>query len=283
MAHRNPDQVARLLRVLHDPGNRCVVHVDRKAPPDVHRGIRTAVRDLPGVDILPSTDVRWGGWSMVEVQLRAIRRLLDDGGDWSHFVNLSGQDFPLRPVSAIQDELAAHPDRNHLEYFRPRDMPWTWENPAFGAGHPDFRRPESRVDRVYVELPLGRGIRPLPVVRRRFPAGVTWYGGSQWMTLSRAACRYVTGGPAGRLRRFYRHTFIPDESFFQTALLASPFRSTVVNDNRRLILWEDDIVTLTSEHRALLCSSDAWFARKFDDRVDSAVLDLLEQRLLQGP
>src|SRR4051812_33225110 len=100
------------------------------------------------------------------------------------------------------------------------------------------------------------------------------------MSLSREACVYLTRSRAAQqLRRFYRHTFIPDESFFQTTLLNSPLQSTVINDNRRFIQWQPDVVTYTLEHRDLLLNSDAWYARKFDDDIDTAILDLLEQRL----
>ena len=218
----------------------------------------------------------------MEVELRAIRRLLERADDWSHYINVSGQDFPLRSAAAMESELAEYPDRNYLEYFEPHDMPWTWENPAFRVGSREFSRPSSRVDRYYVEWPRRRrAIRPLPLVRRTFPAGFTWYGGSQWKVLSRDACRYLTEqGEVERLRRFYRHTFIPDESFFQTALLNSPLRGTIVNDSRRLVEWNPGVVTLTEQHRDILLASDAWFARKFDEGVDGRILDLLERRLV---
>jgi hypothetical protein len=284
MAHRNPRQFGRLLRAIYRPGDKYVVHVDRNAPPEVYWGVRQEIGALPGVDMLPSMAVRWGGRSMVEVELRAIRRLLATSQDWSHFVNLSGQDFPLRPVAVMASELAQHPDRNYLQYFQPRDMPWTWENPAFPGDSVEFSRPESRVDRFYVEWSRRRAIRPLPFVRRNFPSGFVWYGGSQWKVLSRQACRYVTEQPdMRRLWGFFRHTFIPDESFFQTALLGSPLRGTVVNDNRRVVEWDPKIVTFTEEHRDFLLDSDAWFARKFDEQVDGRILDLLEQHLRSDP
>jgi hypothetical protein len=103
------------------------------------------------------------------------------------------------------------------------------------------------------------------------------------MALSREACAYlVRSRAARRLRQFYEHTFIPDESFFQTTLLNSPLLGNVVNDNRRCIQWQSDVVTYTLEHRDLLLNSDAWFARKFDDGIDPAILDLLEQRLFSS-
>jgi hypothetical protein len=280
MAHRNPRQVGRLLRAIHRPGDTCLVHVDRKAPADVHRAVHAEVESLPGVSVLPSSAIRWGGWSIVEVQLRAIRQLIDTTQDWSHFINLSGQDFPLVPTPAIDAQLSTQPSRSYLQYFRPEEMPWTWQNPAFKPGKADFDRPASRIDRFYIEWPGPLGIRPLPRIRRRLPDGITWYGGSQWMALSRETCVYLTHSRAAqRLRRFYRHTFIPDESFFQTALLNSPLRETVVNNNKRAIQWEPNVVTYTLEHRDSLLSSDAWYARKFDDDIDPEILDLLEQRL----
>lgn len=281
MAHRNPKQVCRLLRAIYRAGDAYVLHVDRKAPREVHEGITDATSGLANVDILPSLPVTWGGRSMVEVELRAIDRLLKRADDWSHFINLSGQDFPLRPVAAMEDELQQNPGRSYMEFFQPHTMPWTWENPAFRVGSREFSRPQSRIDRFYVEWPLRRrAIRPLPFVYRTLPSGFTWYGGSQWKVLSREACHYIAEQPEiRRLWRFYRHTSIPDESFFQTALLNSPLHTTIANDSRRFVLWNPHVVTLTEEHADLLSGSDAWFARKFDEQVDGRILDYLEQRL----
>lgn len=279
MIHSRPAQFGRLLRAIHRPQHSYLVHVDKKADAAVHAAVKEEVASLQNVVVMPSRKVRWGGWSMVEVQLSGARTLLAKPG-WSHLVNLSGQDFPLRALEAMEAELEEEPQRNYVNHFRPEQMEWIWENPAFSSGHPEAVRPFSRVDRFYVEVPRRSRVHPLPLLRRRFPSGYTWYGGSQWMVLSRAACLYATTSASSRkLRRFYRHTMIPDESFFQTLLMNSPLRPTVVNDSKRTIEWAPRQVIFTMEHLDLLLGSDGWFARKFDDQVDRAVIDVLQQRL----
>jgi len=38
----------------------------------------------------------WGGYSLVDAELRGIKELLKMSLKWEFFINLSGQDFPLK-------------------------------------------------------------------------------------------------------------------------------------------------------------------------------------------
>ena len=64
-------------------------------------------------------------------------------------------------------------------------------------------------------------------------------------------------------------------------MLNSPFREKIVNDDKRLINWAEgtDIGnpgTYTVKHYAELIQSDKLFARKFDTKIDSKILDMLD-------
>jgi hypothetical protein len=84
---------------------------------------------------------------------------------------------------------------------------------------------------------------------------------------------------------FYLNTLIADESFFQTVLMNTSFSGTIINDDKRAIIWipEGDIKlrpkTFTMNDLDFLLSGDNLFARKFDDRVDADVIDILESNL----
>lgn len=83
-----------------------------------------------------------------------------------------------------------------------------------------------------------------------------------------------------RYERFFRHSFIPDESFFQTVIMNSDFRGTVVNDYLRTINMQPKGVQIFRERDYdFLVNSGGLFARKFDEAVDPVFLDRLEQRL----
>jgi hypothetical protein len=127
--------------------------------------------------------------------------------------------------------------------------------------------------RVHLSLPL----------RRRIPGGLHPYGGSAYWCLEKTLVHFVHG----YLRqnpdyvRFFEHVFVPDELFFQTIIMNSELRDTVENDDLRYLDWsrEPAPAVLTRGDLPALLESGQLFARKFDETVDSDVLDALDRRV----
>ena len=83
---------------------------------------------------------------------------------------------------------------------------------------------------------------------------------------------------------FFRHTKMPDETFFQTVLLSSSLAGTVNNEQLHYLDWSAGSAhpgTLTAADLPQLRASGMLFARKFDADVDSEILDLLDEELAQ--
>ena len=79
----------------------------------------------------------WGGYSVVEVQLRALARLVRPGAPAGDVVvNLSGQDAPLLPRAAMRQHLAGQGARANWVSAWP-------DNVTAAAGA--FARPTRRV------------------------------------------------------------------------------------------------------------------------------------------
>ena len=81
--------------------------------------------------------------------------------------------------------------------------------------------------------------------------------------------------------RFFEHVFVPDELFFQTIIMNSALRDTVVNDNLRYVDWtrEPAPAVSTRDDLTALLELGQLFARKFDETVDREVLDALDRHL----
>ncbi len=120
-----------------------------------------------------------------------------------------------------------------------------------------------------------------------FTATFKCYKGSHWLTLNRACVQYIDQfiGENPRYVKYYQRTLIPDESFFQTILLNHPSLK-LLNTNKRLIRWNSAKApspdTLQVEDLEGIMASGQHFARKFDTRVDEKILDLIDERILQG-
>jgi len=294
LAHKNPTQIARLLRAIAHPDNVCLIHYDKRAPQGEHAALARIARESANVHLLPSRSILWGRYSVVGVQLEGIRRCLALGDRWSHFITLSGQDFPLKSQAEMVAELEAAGATSFLSFFDPSVEP-VWKNLA------------DRTGRVYIESPLlesllkipflGRQIRRLcgwtdrmpfvPWKKREVPSWFRYMGGSNHVILSRAAASHLVNDPkARRIIQWLKYSGIPDESLFQSVLLNSPLAASVVNDDRRAIRWESQgspsPITFTRADLPWLREArqqGKLFARKFDSGLEDEPLRTLEKEI----
>ncbi|NEO00078.1 MAG: hypothetical protein F6K50_32805, partial [Moorea sp. SIO3I7] len=75
----------------------------------------------------------------------------------------------------------------------------------------------------------------------------------------------------------YRNTLVPDESFIQSILLNQSMLK-IVNDNKRYISWTPPYPAIMGvQDFESMITSGKHFARKFDDKVDAKVIDMLDK------
>jgi Core-2/I-Branching enzyme len=287
LVHRDPEQVARLVDRLDDPDSTFVVHVGR-ARPDAYEPIVALLDGRPNVHFLPRRRIHWGGWGISSAFLDGLDALAELAPDAEFVSNLSGQDYPLKPKDALRAHLAAHEGRSFLDHFR---IPV-----ADGEGSLDWSLQRGGLDRIefwhfhayrrHARFP-GKFV-PLPRGPRRLPAGLEPYGGQAWWTLSREAVAYIRRFLRERpdVVRFFRFADVAEELMFQTVLLSSPLRDSVVGDDLRYIVWKPGVShpeLLTSADLPALEASGDFFGRKFDAAADPEVLDEIDRRLLGAP
>ena len=289
LVHRYPNQFKRLFKAIYDPKNQYLIHVDKRAGTELQENILAFTTRFPNAHLLSSQNVVWGGYSMVDVELRGIKELLRLDANWDFFVNLSGQDFPLKSQLVIQNFLKKNPGKSFIKISdQVKNRPNTL----------------NRINNYFQESENGFSGTPY---KRPFLAGVTPYIGGQWKILSRDCCEFISSSPkVAKFRKFYRHTLIADESFFQTVLMNTGFSGKVIDNDKRAIIWIPEIgpelqskkftanttkslvasgqiklrpKIFTLKDLPFLQRSTAFFARKFDETTDLKILDTLETSL----
>lgn len=289
LAHKNAHQVARLFHAIHRPEDVVVLHFDRRADAALHRLGRELARVHPNVILLRSRTILWGGAEMAVVQMAAMAAALRASDRWHHFINLTGQDFPIKPIADLEALLAAQPNASYVSWFDPILRP-LWSNAR------------ERLARYYLEWPWLERLLHVPGVGRRVRKWLGWqnklphlpgysrtwpdfryYGGANHVILSRAGCTHLTSDPeAQRIIRWLRHSAHANEIVFQTVLLNSPLASTIVNAHLREIDFPEHSPhprTLRAKDFDWLVQSPGYFARKFDEGVDAQILDRLGEHL----
>lgn len=266
LVHRYPHQFKRLFKSIYHEKNHYVIHVDKRAGESIYDEINLFLSDYKNASILESKEAIWGGYSLVDAQLRGIEKLVTSGATWDYFINLSGQDFPLKNQEFIMEYLSKFDGYEFIKVVnqnlvRPETM----------------HRIKDYVQEIEGELVISTA------ANRSFLKGVTPYIGNQWMILSKGFCEFITYSPElAVFKDFYRNTLIADESFFQTVLMNTTFKSRIIYDDKREIDWvESSDIKLRprdflTEDAAMLINSNNLFARKFDENADSGILSILE-------
>ncbi len=290
VSHRNPCQVLRLVRALREGDDTAVLvhHDQRREPLDPD-----AVEQAGGRLAQYGLSVEWGNVAYTEMLLRALSQFAEElDPDWVAVV--SGQDYPLRPLTEFEDHLARSPYQALLG-----DL---WELDLSAEPPPPQREfylryryrhyaPPRAVAAVlgralgrhaYLrELPMGLGLRlGLRPPRHPFGPGLRCHVCSDWLTLSRDAVRAVIDftRTRGDVMGHYRRTIIPSESLFATVLANDP--SIGIGPAPRMLGFEEGAPhprTFTADDVEGLLSSGMHFARKFDQTSDARALDLLDQ------
>ncbi|MEO6567241.1 MAG: beta-1,6-N-acetylglucosaminyltransferase [Opitutaceae bacterium] len=293
LAHKNAAQIARLFRTLSHPDDFFVLHFDRRAPAALHALGRELAAKHTNVRVQPAETVVWGGPKISNLQIGAMAIALAQGAGWTHFINLTGQDFPLCSRGERIARINRRPTANYLSWFDPlKTTHWSNARERLERWHL-----HSAVLARLLRLPgLGRRLRAalgwgnqlpyVPGLRRRWPDFFLYFGGSNYTVLTREACRHIVSDPvANRIRRWLDHSAHADEIVFQSILHSGALAPTLVNQDWREIDFPSHSPhprTFLRSDLERLSATENLFARKFDEQVDSEILDRLEQRVLTG-
>lgn len=109
------EQFERLLRAIYRPQNFYCIHVDRKSSKSVQDAVGAVVNCFGNVFLAPEQyDVRWGTFSVLQPELSCMKELLKYK-KWKYFINLTGQEFPLKTNWEIVQILKIFNGANNLE------------------------------------------------------------------------------------------------------------------------------------------------------------------------
>ncbi len=276
MAHKLPAQAERLVERLSP--YRVFLHVDSRTARPTWAEFEGLASRQANVRLLPRLATPWASWGAVRAELSGLRAAVEEGA--SHVVLASGQDYPLAPVGAIDTFMGEHAGTSWTTCAA---VPVAWLGDRDGGS--------SRFS--FWNMPL-RGRRLRVPMRRRLPDGLSPYYGHANCVLSADLASWVLDELSRRpsIERFFRYTWTPDELFFPTMAMASPFASHVVSTDLWFTNW-----SAGGAHPRVFTSTDApdlvaaargtgdgagakLFARKFDTSVDEGVLDVLDEQLL---
>jgi hypothetical protein len=279
LAHDQPHAIRRLAGILAIDGNRVVVHFDSSAPDEDKQALNRLAEENPGrITVLSKVHCVWGEWSLVEAVLISLREFekMPDPPDYIHL--MSGADYPLRPVGELKEFLRLNPKLDFIESFDISKGSWVKGGLCKERFH--FYFPFNfRTYRKGFDF-MVRWQRRLKI-RRQMPLGLKPHMGSQWWTLRWSTCKKVLDFTAENpaVPRFFKSTWIPDESYFQTlvARLVPPAEVANLQLMFHHLTSAGRPYVFYNDHLTVLRRLPHFFVRKISPRA-SLVFDALDHR-----
>ena len=116
-----PEQTERLLRAIYRPQNIYCIHVDKKSEQNIYDTMVSIASCFDNVFVLERRfDVRWGTMTVLEPDLHCMSELYNASKTWKYFINLTGQEFPLRTNYELVQILKAYNGSNDIDGTRKR-------------------------------------------------------------------------------------------------------------------------------------------------------------------
>lgn len=269
MAYKDPEQIEKMIKAMDHPDLFFFIHLDEKISIQPFEYLTKIDR----VSFIQNRMLcNWGGFSFVKAVINSLEEVLLSSHRFDYYNLMSGQDYPIKPVQQFLSFLAEHEGKSFISFDEDHQKEW-WGHAV--SRYQNFHFTDLKIKGKYAFQRLVNAVMP----KRQFPLPIKLYGSSisSWWTLHSPCARYLVDffNREQKLKSFMKYTWGADEFFYATVLMNSPYRSTIVNDNLRLIKWKEgsaNPVILKQKDLSHIISSNKLFARKFDINVDAEVL-----------
>lgn len=263
LMHKDPQGVIDQARRLTATGDYVSIHFDKRAPRAMFQQIRDALDDHPRVTFAARRRrCGWGEWSLVAATLEALRAAETAFPQATHFYMLSGDCMPIKSAEFAYNYLDAE-DCDYIESFDFFNSDWI--KTGLRKERLIYRHwfnERSHKALFYASLQLQQRLG----LTRRVPDDLQVMIGSQWWCLRRLTVEKIMDLTVKRsdIMRFFRRTWIPDETFFQTLVRHLVPEEQIRSRTLTFLMFTDYgmPVTFFNDHYDLLLGQDYLFARK---------------------
>ncbi|TMM52768.1 DUF5928 domain-containing protein [Sulfitobacter sabulilitoris] len=269
LCHKDPDAIVRQARRLTAAGDYMSIHFDASANPAHFKAIKAALEDNSNVTFARKR-IRcgWGEWSLVQATLYAVQAAADAFPRATHFYMLSGDCMAIKSAEYTHRFLDEN-DADFIESFDFFESDWIktgMREERLIYRHYFNERTHKRL--FYAAMNLQRKLG----LTREIPGDIQVQIGSQWWCLRRRTIEWVLDFTKTRrdVMRFFRTTWIPDETFFQTIVRHVVPEEEIRTRTLTFLMFTDYgmPVTFYDDHYDLLLSQDYLFARKISPEAD---------------
>ncbi|MBN2878881.1 MAG: hypothetical protein JXN65_04540 [Clostridia bacterium] len=303
LAHNNFKQLNRLIKSLQHEDFDIYIHIDKKAKdfdPET-------LKDGGAAVILENrVSATLDNWTLIRATMNLINAAFQSETDYGYYLLLSAADYPIKSTTAINEFLDSHYPAPFMDCTPIDKNNWVW--PKFNH----YRWIEInnwinsyvkvRTIKKLLKVPVRLSERVMDTLGKKpyKNLNISLYGGSAWWVLPDCIIKYIREQYCSNneLIKIFSHTITPEETFFQTMVMNSEYKNEVVvnpaeqqTQNCLTFAYFTDDYTGSGKkpfngHPYVLKADDydmlkgmekRFFARKFDERVDSVILDMIDK------
>ncbi|KEO50496.1 DUF5928 domain-containing protein [Thioclava pacifica] len=263
LTHKDPEGIIAQAERLTATGDYVAIHFDARAKPAHYAMLREALDDNPNVTFAKKRiKCGWGAWSLVAATLEAVKAAEEEFPRATHFYMLSGDCMQIKSAEYAHRFLDAE-DVDYIESFDFHSSGW------IKTGMKEDRliyrhwfNERTQPKRFYFTYEVQKRFN----LAREVPSDLQMMIGSQWWCLRRRTIEWVLDFIKDRpdVMRFFRTTWIPDETFFQTIVRHLVPENEIRTRTLTFLMFTDYGMPANfyNDHYDLLLSQDYLFARK---------------------
>ncbi|MEN8838298.1 MAG: DUF5928 domain-containing protein [Celeribacter marinus] len=263
LCHKDPDAIVQQAERLTAAGDYISIHFDARGGKEAFNTIKAALSQNPNVTFATKRiKCGWGAWSLVQATLYAVEAAEKAFADATHFYMVSGDCMSVKTAEFMHDFL----DRDDADYIESYDF---FESDWIKTGIKDERLIYRHLfnERTHKWLFYkSMAIQDKLGLKREVPPDLRMMIGSQWWCLRRRTIEWILEFTHKRrdIMAFFRTTWIPDETFFQTLVRHLVADTEIRNRTLTFLMFTDYgmPVVFYNDHYDMLVSQDYLFARK---------------------
>ncbi len=316
MCHKNASQVLRLAKKCVTENSDVVIHADLLMPTDEYKKLEKEVCLSNQIFL---TDRRIHGEldkrSLIDIVFLMIETAKKNekiqGVKYRYYCLMSGQDYLIKPVSFINDQLICTYPKPYIDCTPYNKNNWLYKkfrwNPITGIIKTKIdeifinQRSPFRVFLMICLLGITKLVSPLYPDNQKALTNQKAFvcGGSAWWILPDIAIEYIQNEyiKNTKIVKLLLKTITPEETFFQIMAMCSPIKDMIqINPidmtEQNCKTWayfydenkppRNHPYTFTINEFEKLKESDCWIARKFDQETDPEILDMLDSYIEQN-
>lgn len=314
MAHKNMEQIKRLIYRLETGGGDIYVHVDSTVCQEDFLHLREQCQSDRCFFIQPRMHGVLDDPSLIDITMLCINKALlsaqDNDFHYDYYALISGQDYPIKPVKWIESQLERTYPMPYIEsysksengenaavqkYDRSRGL-ILYRNWVLGNFHGIIRKSLQGAGVLMRKVLKFCNQTTAQKLQRQ---GITVCMGSAWWILPDKIIEPVFEAykkKDGLIQTLINESVTPEETFFQTICRDKSYESLFDLNGEKKDLRNCKTYTdfgrksnrkpvchpyvLTIEDFERLKQSTCWFARKFDESVDVSIIQKIETELL---